>query len=78
MQQEGRLTEAGAAALAAEALRHVAGGQVIGLGTGLLMMAAAYPQLERMPHALMGGTFGGLHLAYGVYLYFTEKRKNAT
>src|SRR5947207_11937694 len=34
MQQEGRLTEAGAAALAAEALRHVAGGQVIGLGTG--------------------------------------------
>ena len=29
-----RLTEAGAAALAAEALRHVAGGQVIGLGTG--------------------------------------------
>src|SRR5437762_12354498 len=34
MQQEGRLTEAGAAALAAEALRHVASGQVVGLGTG--------------------------------------------
>jgi hypothetical protein len=23
---------------------------------------------------LMGGIFGGLHLAYGIYLYFTEKR----
>lgn len=28
-------------------------------------------------HLVMGATFGGLHLAYGVYLYFTEKRKNA-
>jgi hypothetical protein len=27
-------------------------------------------------HVVMGATFGGLHLAYGVYLYFTEKRKN--
>jgi hypothetical protein len=26
------------------------------------------------PHWLMGVTFGGLHLAYGIYLYFTEKR----
>ena len=25
-------------------------------------------------HLLMGGIFGGLHLAYGVYLYFTEKK----
>jgi hypothetical protein len=24
----------------------------------------------------MGAAFGGLHLAYGVYLYFTEKRGN--
>jgi len=24
----------------------------------------------------MGATFGGLHLAYGVYLGFTEKGKN--
>jgi hypothetical protein len=28
-------------------------------------------------HAAMGTTFGALHLAYGVYLYFTEKGKNA-
>jgi hypothetical protein len=29
------------------------------------------------PHLLMGFFFGGLHLAYGVYLYLTEKGKNA-
>jgi len=27
-------------------------------------------------HALMGGVFGGLHLAHGIYLYFTEPRGN--
>ncbi len=29
-------------------------------------------------HRVMGGIFGGLHLAYGVYLYFTEPRRNET
>jgi hypothetical protein len=28
-------------------------------------------------HLVMGGAFGGLHLAYGIYLYFTEQRGNA-
>ena len=28
-------------------------------------------------YGIMGFFFGGLHLAYGVYLYFTEQRKNA-
>lgn len=27
------------------------------------------------PHAMMGLTFGGLHLLAGIYLYFTEKRE---
>jgi len=27
-------------------------------------------------HGIMGFFFGVLHLAYGVYLYFTEQRKN--
>lgn len=27
-------------------------------------------------HLLMGVFFGGLHLAYAIYLYFTENRKN--
>ncbi len=26
------------------------------------------------PHLLMGGTFGGLHLAYGIYLHFVEQK----
>jgi hypothetical protein len=30
------------------------------------------------PHWLMAGVFGGSHLAYGVYLYFTEPRRNAS
>lgn len=28
------------------------------------------------PHMFMASVFGGLHLAYGIYLYFTEKRGN--
>jgi hypothetical protein len=28
-------------------------------------------------HGIMGVFFGLLHLAYGIYLYFTEQRKNA-
>jgi len=26
------------------------------------------------PHLLMGGIFGGLHFAYGIYLHFTERK----
>jgi hypothetical protein len=29
-------------------------------------------------HGIMGFYFGALHLAYGVYLYFTEQRRNET
>jgi hypothetical protein len=29
-------------------------------------------------HSVMGGIFGVLHLAYGIYLFFTERRTNAT
>jgi hypothetical protein len=29
-------------------------------------------------HRSMGVVFGGLHLGYGIYLYFTEKRGNET
>ena len=28
-------------------------------------------------HILMAAIFGGLHLAYGIYLYFTEKKNPA-
>jgi hypothetical protein len=29
-------------------------------------------------HCAMGAVFGGLHLAYGIYLYFTEQRRDET
>jgi len=33
---------------------------------------------ETYAHGLMGLFFGIMHLGYGMYLYFTEKRNNAT
>jgi hypothetical protein len=32
----------------------------------------------REAHIVMGAVFGGLHLAYGAYLFFTEKNKAST
>jgi len=43
------------------------------LTQSFLNVAAVY-----LPHLLMGVIFGGSHLAYGIYLYFTEPRKNET
>jgi hypothetical protein len=39
--------------------------------------AAGMPALKHA-HALMAATFGGLHLAFGIYLHLTESRSNAT
>ena len=39
-------------------------------------LAGGWPLLNG--HCVMGCVFGGLHLAYGVYLYFTEQRRNET
>ena len=47
---------------------------------GCAFFAAGIPDgLSRLytAHGIMGFFFGVLHLAYGVYLYFTEKGKNA-
>jgi len=45
-------------------------------GGGLLLaLGAAERWLANLPpHLLMGAIFGGLHLVYGVYLYFTEPK----
>lgn len=45
-------------------------------GTLLLIGLAALSELPefRFTHAAMGVIFGGLHLAYGIYLHFTEKK----
>jgi hypothetical protein len=50
----------------------------IGLACGsLLFLGIAQPDVELNAHWLMGFFFGVLHLAYGTYLYLTEKGKNA-
>jgi hypothetical protein len=47
-------------------------------GAALLGIPVIEPNPSpRLDHALMGGLFGVLHLAYGVYLYVTEPRKTA-
>jgi hypothetical protein len=45
-------------------------------GLVMLVMFALYPARVYSPHLLMGLVFGLSHLAYGIYLYFTESRKN--
>jgi hypothetical protein len=50
----------------------------IGLACGILcFLTVAQPDLDFSAHWLMGFFFGVLHLAYGAYLYLTEKGKNA-
>jgi len=50
----------------------------VGLASGaLLFLALVQPEVELNAHWLMGFFFGALHLAYGTYLYLTEKGKNA-
>ena len=45
---------------------------------GCALFAIGLPKvpLPLYAHGVMGLFFGLLHLAYGIYLYFTEKRKN--
>lgn len=46
-----------------------------------VMLFLLWPQWLKLSvqenHLVMGGVFGGVHLAYGIYLHFTEKRGNA-
>ena len=49
-------------------------------GVGLIGCETTDIDLQGMfhsPHLLMATIFGGLHLAYGIYLYFTEKKNPA-
>ena len=46
-------------------------------GGCLLFLVIFHPDVEWSAHWLMGFFFGVLHLAYGAYLYLTEKGKNA-
>ena len=50
----------------------------IGLACGsLLFLGMVQPDIRFSAHWSMGFCFGGLHLAYGAYLYLTEKGKHA-
>jgi hypothetical protein len=50
------------------------------LGGCILFAVGISDRLTRLEyaHGVMGFFFGLLHLAYGTYLYFTEKRRNET
>lgn len=49
---------------------------LMGCGVAVwLSLARIFPSI-RVAHLVMGSSFGGLHLAYGGYLYFTERRKS--
>jgi hypothetical protein len=49
-------------------------------GCGLLTGPCFAGASSALPsgHVVMGGAFGGLHLAYGIYLYFTERSRKST
>lgn len=47
-----------------------------GLMASRCQPAASWSSLNA--HWVMGCVFGGLHLAYGIYLYFTEQGRNET
>jgi hypothetical protein len=48
-------------------------------GSVLLTVLSQWEHLLQCvpPHLVMGGIFGGLHLAYGIYLHFTENKTPA-
>jgi len=46
----------------------------IALNVPLIVDRLPEPTPDRYGHLLMGALFGGAHLAYGIYLYFTENQ----
>jgi hypothetical protein len=47
-------------------------------GCGLLLVSPIpIGDTRQNAHYVMGFFFGALHLAYGLYLYFTERRNRA-
>lgn len=49
---------------------------LIVVGCGALLALRCPDPAAILGNTIMGFSFGGLHLAYGVYLYFTEQRGN--
>jgi hypothetical protein len=51
---------------------------IAGVALGGVLFGNFFASDDVSPHWAMGILFGASHLAYGVYLYFTEQRKNET
>jgi len=51
---------------------------ILGGCGGCFVAPSSAADLDVLSYAVMGGFFGALHVAYGVYLYFTEPRGNET
>jgi hypothetical protein len=49
---------------------------VLGCSLGVALSCLKTPPPLAWAHGIMGLAFGGLHLAYGAYLYLTENRSN--
>ena len=49
-------------------------------GCAVFYAQSLWPQLRtsEAAHSIMGTFFGGFHLSYGIYLYFTEKHRATT
>jgi hypothetical protein len=45
-------------------------------GAACVALFEPAPVGPHVAHAVMGGVFGLLHLAYGAYLHLTERREN--
>ncbi len=54
----------------------VIGGCFLFLGVNTVAASPNSVPPVKHAHLIMGATFGGLHLAYGLYLLFTEQQKN--
>jgi hypothetical protein len=52
----------------------IAGGVILMISWQMHLLNYNYPDDARVADCLMGLFFGALHFAYGVYLYFTEKK----
>lgn len=51
---------------------------IAALGCLALFIAAVFPDIHLSPHLQMGFFFGVMHIAYGAYLYVTERGRTGT
>ena len=74
------LSQAGAKAVIADLNKEARTALAHELGTSAVFVTTNVVDEASVQAAIQAAleTFGGLHLAYGIYLYFTEKGRNET